>query len=101
MIADFLDMYEAGPVAVVHDLHPDYASTRWAEEAVAGEGRLGGLPLLAVQHHHAHLASCLAEHGGGRALGVTWDGTGYGTDGTVWGGEFLLATPPHSSGSPT
>ncbi|MBM3695278.1 MAG: carbamoyltransferase HypF [Actinobacteria bacterium] len=90
VIADFLDMYEARPVAVVHDLHPDYASTRWAEEAVAGEGRLGGLPLLAVQHHHAHLASCLAEHGGGRALGVTWDGTGYGGDGTVWGGEFLL-----------
>ncbi|MCU0280394.1 MAG: carbamoyltransferase HypF, partial [Acidimicrobiia bacterium] len=90
VIADFLDMYEAAPVAVVHDLHPDYASTRWAEEAVSGEGRLGGLPLLAVQHHHAHLASCLAEHGGGRALGVTWDGTGYGTDGTVWGGEFLV-----------
>ncbi|MBN2114660.1 MAG: carbamoyltransferase HypF [Acidimicrobiia bacterium] len=89
VIADFLGMYEAGPVAVVHDLHPDYASTRWAEGAVAGEGRLGGLPLVAVQHHHAHLASCLAENGGGRALGVTWDGTGYGTDGTVWGGEFL------------
>jgi hydrogenase maturation protein HypF len=90
VIADFLDMYEAGPVAVAHDLHPDYASTRWAEEAVAGESRLGGLPLVGVQHHHAHLASCLAENGGGRALGVTWDGTGYGTDGTVWGGEFLL-----------
>jgi hydrogenase maturation protein HypF len=89
VIADFLDMYEAEPVAVVHDLHPDYASTRWAEDAVAGDGRLRGLPLLGVQHHHAHLASCLAENGGGRALGVTWDGTGYGTDGTVWGGEFL------------
>ena len=90
VIADFLEMYDAAPAALVHDLHPDYASTRWAVDAAAGDGPLGGLPLFAVQHHHAHLASCLAEHGGGRALGVTWDGTGYGPDGTVWGGEFLL-----------
>jgi hydrogenase maturation protein HypF len=82
VIADLLRLYEARPVAVAHDLHPDYASTRWAVGS--------GLPPLAVQHHHAHLAACLAENGtAGSALGVTWDGAGYGTDGTIWGGEFL------------
>ena len=93
VIADFLALYEAVPSALVHDLHPDYATTRWAEEAVAGDRwpALAGLPLVAVQHHHAHLASCLAENrADGPALGITWDGTGYGTDGTVWGGEVLL-----------
>jgi hydrogenase maturation protein HypF len=88
VIADFLELYEARPVAVAHDLHPDYLSTRWAEREV-GSGELG--KLVGVQHHHAHLAACLMENGvQGPALGVTWDGTGYGTDGTVWGGEFLL-----------
>jgi hydrogenase maturation protein HypF len=68
---------------VAHDLHPDYLSTQWA--ATRPE------PRIAVQHHHAHLAACLAENGvDGSSLGVTWDGTGLGTDGTVWGGEFLL-----------
>lgn len=83
VIADLTRLYETRPVAVAHDLHPDYLSTKWA---------LGsGLPTVAVQHHHAHLAACLAENGApGPALGVTWDGTGNGTDGTVWGGEFLL-----------
>lgn len=83
VIADLTRLYETRPAAVAHDLHPDYLSTRWA---------LGsGLPTVAVQHHHAHLAACLAENGvEAPALGVTWDGTGYGTDGTVWGGEFLL-----------
>jgi len=95
VIADFLDMYEAEPVAIAHDLHPDYASTRWAVDAAAAENsdwkaRLGGLPLIGVQHHHAHLAACLTDGDAGRALGVTWDGTGYGEDGSVWGGEFLL-----------
>ena len=99
---DFLAMYEADPVAVVNDLHPDYPSTRWVERAVEGDVTelrgdedwkhlLVGKPTFAVQHHHAHLAACLMEHEvETRALGVTWDGTGYGTDGTVWGGEFLL-----------
>jgi hydrogenase maturation protein HypF len=72
------------PEVVAHDLHPDYASTRYAlarPEAVK----------VAVQHHHAHVASALAEHGlEGPALGLAWDGTGYGTDGTAWGGELLL-----------
>lgn len=96
VIGDFLRLYEARPVAIAHDLHPDYLSTQWAREHVAapalgGRGPSAPLPLVAVQHHHAHLAACLAEHGvEGPALGVTWDGTGYGDDGTVWGGEFLL-----------
>ncbi|AKU90146.1 [NiFe] hydrogenase metallocenter assembly protein HypF [Vulgatibacter incomptus] len=72
------------PTAVVHDLHPDLRSTRWARES--------GLPCIPVQHHHAHVASCLAEHGRtGPVLGVAFDGTGLGTDGTMWGGEILLA----------
>lgn len=64
VIRDFLDLYEAEPVAVAHDLHPDYPTSRWAKDAAAGEsGRpkaLAGVPLLGVQHHHAHLASCLS-----------------------------------------
>ena len=81
VIADFQRLYDVRPVAIAHDLHPDYLSTRWALAAPGDARRIG------VQHHHAHLASCLAENGAeGRALGVTWDGTGYGTDGTVWGG---------------
>jgi hydrogenase maturation protein HypF len=98
VVADFLRLYEVRPVCIAHDLHPDYATTRWAQRATAGDAGLprpvsvlAGLPLIAVQHHHAHLASCLAEHGrDGTALGIIWDGTGYGTDGTVWGGEFLV-----------
>lgn len=72
---------------VVHDLHPDYVSTRYAEERAEREG----IERIGVQHHHAHFASCLAENGyAGRALGIVFDGAGYGNDGTVWGGEFLL-----------
>jgi hydrogenase maturation protein HypF len=91
VIADFLRLYEARPVAIAHDLHPDYLSTQWARRAA--EDAPAAPRLVGVQHHHAHLAACLAEHGiEGRALGVTWDGTGLGTDGTVWGGEFLLGS---------
>jgi hydrogenase maturation protein HypF len=86
VIADFLRLYEARPVLVAHDLHPGYPSTRWAADWALAHG----IPSFAVQHHHAHLVSCLAENAAsGPALGVTWDGTGYGTDGSVWGGEFL------------
>ncbi len=97
VIRDFLDMYEVTPELLVHDLHPDYASTAWVERLSRADERptwaeaLADIPRLAVQHHHAHLAACLAEHGvDGPALGVSWDGTGYGDDGTIWGGEFLL-----------
>jgi hydrogenase maturation protein HypF len=95
VIADFLGLYDASPVALARDLHPDYPSSQWVErlaEVEEGwEASLSGLPVITVQHHHAHLAACLAEHGcDGEALGVTWDGTGYGPDSTVWGGEFLV-----------
>ncbi len=88
VIADFVRLYDAVPLAVAHDLHPDYASTLWAREHASKDGPISLVP---VQHHHAHLAACLAENGVvNPALGVTWDGTGYGADGTIWGGEFLL-----------
>lgn len=99
VILDFVRLYEATPEAIAHDLHPDYPTTLWAELAAQASGGLlersghapGGLPLVAVQHHHAHLAAALAEHAvAGPALGFTWDGTGHGGDGTVWGGEALL-----------
>jgi hydrogenase maturation protein HypF len=86
-IDDLLEFFQVTPDAVVCDLHPDYASTRHAEQ-LAGRW---GVPLLRVQHHHAHVAACMAEHGlRGPVLGFSWDGTGYGPDGTVWGGEMLL-----------
>ncbi|HVK76115.1 MAG TPA: carbamoyltransferase HypF [Kofleriaceae bacterium] len=72
------------PQVVVHDRHPDYRSTRWALAS--------GLPCVAVQHHHAHVAACLAEHGRSeRVTGIAFDGTGLGDDGTLWGGEILDA----------
>jgi hydrogenase maturation protein HypF len=75
---------EIAPVAIAYDLHPNYFSTRWALAQ-------SGLPQVGVQHHHAHIASCMAEnHLDGRVIGVALDGTGYGTDGRIWGGEVLL-----------
>jgi hydrogenase maturation protein HypF len=89
VIEDLLGFYAICPTAIAHDAHPDYVSTRWARQATARFG--DGTRLVAVQHHHAHLAGCLAEHAvQGPALGVIWDGTGYGPDSTIWGGEFLL-----------
>ncbi len=73
------------PDIIAHDLHPDYLSTRYAEER-------RGMERIAVQHHHAHIASCLAENGvPGPVIGISCDGTGLGDDGTIWGGEILLA----------
>jgi hydrogenase maturation protein HypF len=85
--ADFLRLYDAQPAAIAHDMHPDYASTPWARAAAARRG----VPAIAVQHHHAHLVACMAEHGRREpTFGIIWDGTGFGPDGTIWGGEFLL-----------
>lgn len=84
-LRDLPTLYAATPSRVVYDLHPDYASTRHARRL--------GRPGTAVQHHFAHIAAVRAEHAvpaDEAVLGVAWDGTGYGLDGTVWGGEFLL-----------
>jgi len=85
-VRDLVDFFRVVPEAVACDLHPDYASTRYAERLAAE----WGVPLIRVQHHHAHVAACMAEHRlAGPVLGFSWDGTGYGPDGTVWGGEAL------------
>jgi hydrogenase maturation protein HypF len=88
-VEHFQRLFAVAPEVVAHDLHPDYLSTGYA---------LGreGLEPFAVQHHHAHLAACLAEHGEiGPAVGVVFDGSGYGSDGTVWGGELLVGGLRH------
>jgi hydrogenase maturation protein HypF len=78
-------LFHVTPTAVAYDLHPGYLSTQFAL-------KLENLRHIGVQHHHAHIASCMAEHQlQGRVIGVAWDGTGFGTDGTIWGGEFLAA----------
>jgi hydrogenase maturation protein HypF len=93
VIADFLRLYDADPIVIAHDLHPDYFSTQYAKSEIGNRKPVLSCvegSQIAIQHHHAHLASCLAENEvKGPALGVTWDGTGYGPDGMVWGGEFL------------
>lgn len=88
-VATLTSLQRVEPEAIVSDAHPGYLSRRWASE----EATRRGVAHLVVQHHHAHLASLLAEHGWPAdepVLGVTFDGTGYGTDGAIWGGEFLL-----------
>ena len=83
-IEHFERLFALQPALVAHDLHPDYASTAHALE-------LEGVELTGVQHHHAHLAACLAEHDlEGPAVGAIYDGSGYGSDGTIWGGEILV-----------
>ena len=82
-VSHFERLFAVTPEVVAHDLHPEYLSTKYAMERE-------GVELIGVQHHHAHLAACLAEHGQtGPAIGAIFDGTGYGPDGTIWGGEFL------------
>jgi hydrogenase maturation protein HypF len=83
-IDDLCRLYSFKPELVACDLHPDYASTQWALSS--------GLPVAQAQHHHAHAAACAAENDVCEPyLGVSWDGAGYGLDGTIWGGEFFLA----------
>ena len=85
-IRHFEKLFEIRPEAIVCDLHPDYLSTSYASE----RAKRDGMPLLQVQHHYAHMASCMADNGLDEpVIGIIWDGTGLGTDGLSWGGEFL------------
>ncbi|RPH29025.1 carbamoyltransferase HypF, partial [bacterium] len=85
-LKDLRSLFDVHPARVIADMHPDYLSTQ--------EAQASGLPVSTVQHHHAHVASCMAENQlEGTVLGVAWDGTGLGSDGTIWGGEFLRSTP--------
>jgi hydrogenase maturation protein HypF len=84
-IEHFQRLFDVTPELVAHDLHPEYLSTKYALDRPGAE-------LVGVQHHHAHIASCLADNeAAGPVIGVAFDGTGFGPDGTIWGGEFLLA----------
>lgn len=88
-IEDLQQLLHVTPRAIACDLHPDYRSTGFARELAANLS----VPLVSVQHHHAHVASCMAERKlDGEVLGIAWDGAGYGADGQVWGGEFLIAS---------
>jgi hydrogenase maturation protein HypF len=81
--------FEIEPQTVAHDLHPGYLSTSWAKQWAAGRD----LRIIGVQHHHAHIAACMAEHAlSGPVIGLSLDGTGYGTDGRIWGGEVLICS---------
>lgn len=85
VVADFENLYEVKPEIIACDLHPEYLSTKFAQKS--------GVETFPVQHHYAHILSCAAENEiAAPLLGVAWDGTGLGTDGTIWGGEFLLLT---------
>lgn len=88
-IHHFESLYKIHPEAIAYDLHPNYLPTRYALKRAEHEG----IPSIGVQHHHAHIAACMAEHGlpaDQRVIGVSFDGTGYGEDGAIWGGEFLF-----------
>jgi hydrogenase maturation protein HypF len=86
----FASLFRFVPSSVACDMHPDYLSGMFADTLARKEG----LPLIRIQHHHAHAASVMAEHGiSGKVIGVSMDGTGYGTDGNIWGSEFLITTP--------
>ncbi|MCU0484661.1 MAG: carbamoyltransferase HypF [Anaerolineales bacterium] len=89
-IQHFERLFRIQPERIAYDLHPNYLSTRYALARAEREN----LPLIGIQHHHAHIAACMAEHSlpDEPVIGVSLDGTGYGTDGAIWGGEFLLAS---------
>ncbi len=86
-IRHFQRLFDIEPKLIACDLHPDYMSTAYAAERAEHEN----IPLIPVQHHHAHMASCMADNGlKGPVIGLIWDGTGYGNDGSIWGGECLI-----------
>ncbi len=90
-VAHFEKLYRLKPKLIAHDLHPDYLTTRYALERSASQH----LPLVGIQHHHAHIAACMVDNGldpDEPVIGIAFDGTGYGSDGAIWGGEFLIAS---------
>ncbi|MFQ5735571.1 MAG: carbamoyltransferase HypF [Thermodesulfobacteriota bacterium] len=90
-LANLAKTFRSMPVILAHDMHPDYLSTRFVRE-YARERDIPDGRVIAVQHHHAHVAACMAEHGmEGPVIGIAFDGTGLGTDGNIWGGEFMTA----------
>ncbi len=90
MMRHFQNLFRIEPGILAHDLHPQYLSSRYVQERIADEGN--SLKAVAVQHHHAHVAACMAEHGVTEpVIGVVFDGMGYGDDGNIWGAEFMLA----------
>ena len=89
-VEHFENLFRVKPEAIAHDLHPDYLATRYALQRAEKDD----LPTIGVQHHHAHIAACMVEHGmdGSQpVIGLAFDGTGYGEDGAIWGGEILVA----------
>jgi hydrogenase maturation protein HypF len=89
-VAQYESLFRVKPEAIAYDLHPNYLASRYAIDRAEREG----LPSYGIQHHHAHIASCMAEHSlpsNQPVIGIAFDGTGYGEDGAIWGGEFLLA----------
>ncbi len=86
-ISLYRGLFHAQPQVIACDMHPDYDSTRYAHQKASQFG----LPVVAIQHHHAHIASCMADNNlTEKVIGVAFDGTGYGSDGNLWGGEFLV-----------
>jgi hydrogenase maturation protein HypF len=97
-VEHYCRIFEIAPAALAYDLHPDYLSTKWAQDQASGEGvpvpgvALEGCDAIGVQHHHAHVASCMADNAlEGEVIGLALDGTGWGLDGTLWGCEVLVA----------
>jgi hydrogenase maturation protein HypF len=89
-IAHYEQLFRVSPSALAYDLHPNYLATRYAQTRAENEA----IPAYGIQHHHAHIAACMADNdlsGYERVIGISFDGTGYGTDGAIWGGEFLIA----------
>ena len=89
-VEHFERLFRVKPEAIAYDLHPNYLATKYALQRAEREN----LPAIGIQHHHAHIVACMAEHGlagSGPVIGLAFDGTGYGEDGAIWGGEFLLA----------
>ncbi len=90
-VTNFFDLYRFKIKVVACDLHPDYLSTQFSEDLVKGNLNGNRVPIIKVQHHHAHIVSCMAESQiEDKVIGVSFDGTGHGSDGNIWGGEFLV-----------